>query len=116
MYTPRPQRRRATADGDSPTAAQLERRRQSDLAFISWVRRASIVALRAAQKRELVNWRRVAIERALRRSAPPVHQVAFFPDEGFPLSIGYVVGADDGVSTLYPTPAAAIEAWVRLRS
>lgn len=37
-----------------------------------------------------------------------ISEVEFYPDEGFPLCLGYMVGEDDGRSPLYPTPAAAI--------
>ncbi len=37
--------------------------------------------------------------------------VEFYPDEGFPLSIGYMVGPDDGKSMLYVTPEEALGAW-----
>lgn len=68
MYASRPARRRCTADADGPKAAQLERRRQQDLTFIAWVRVAPLSALLSALDRTSVAWRRVAIERAIRRS------------------------------------------------
>ncbi len=40
-------------------------------------------------------------------AAVPVTEVPFRPDDGFPICAGYMVGADDGKSTLYPTPDAA---------
>lgn len=49
----------------------------------------------------------------VREGLPLVSEVAFVPGDGFPPCLGYMVGADDGKSSLYPTPDAAIEAWVR---
>lgn len=47
----------------------------------------------------------------MREGRPLVSEVVFVPAEGFPPCLGYVVGADDGKSSLYSTPEAAIEAW-----
>lgn len=49
----------------------------------------------------------------IREGRPLVSEVVFVPADGFPPCLGYMVGADDGKSSLYPTPDAAIEAWAR---
>jgi hypothetical protein len=47
-----------------------------------------------------------------RRCNDVVSTIPFQPDDGFPLCDGYMVGKDDGKSTLYPTVDEAIIAYV----
>lgn len=57
-------RRSGTADSDNPSRATIERRREADLAFISFLRTASpeqLIALKSQSK----GWRLVALERQL---------------------------------------------------
>ena len=44
--------------------------------------------------------------------AAGVTVVPFYPADGFPLSDGFMIGADDGKSTLYPTASEALAALV----
>jgi hypothetical protein len=65
MYERREVRLKETADADHPTAAQLERRRQSDLEFLAWVRTATKEELRFAAETRLPRWRLAAVRRQL---------------------------------------------------
>lgn len=48
-------------------------------------------------------------------AAEGIRSVSFYPDDGFPLSIGHPAGDDDGKCTLYPTRRQAFEElWSRL--
>jgi hypothetical protein len=53
------------------------------------------------------------LHRYPRRGKNVVSKVAFYPDDGFPLCDGYMVGEDDGKSPLYPTADEAIAAYVQ---
>ncbi len=59
---------RGTADFDRPSPAVIERRREADLAFLEWVRLATVDEMRDYEhSRPLPQWRRVAIARAMNR-------------------------------------------------
>lgn len=49
------------------THAQLRRRRQSDIDFLAWVRRAPLDMLLRAHAEQRVLWRRIAIDRSISR-------------------------------------------------
>jgi hypothetical protein len=54
----------------------------------------------------------MAEERMRDQIRAKVTAVPFVPDDGFPQAIGYMIGPDDGKSTLYPTIEAAIESYL----
>lgn len=58
-----------TADADHPSYAKVERRRQSDLEFLAWVKEASQDELEKALP-TVKGWRLVAIQRRLRKAEP----------------------------------------------
>lgn len=57
-----------TADADHPSYAKVERRRQSDLEFLAWVKVATQEELEKALP-TVKGWRLVAVQRRLKRSA-----------------------------------------------
>ena len=57
------------ADADHPSAAKIERRRQSDLDFLAWVKVASRKELETALPK-VKGWRSVAIQRRLKKVEP----------------------------------------------
>jgi hypothetical protein len=56
-----------TADADNPSPETLERRRQADIEFLTWVREASLPELESKLP-DVKGWRRVAIERRMRHA------------------------------------------------
>lgn len=59
-----------TADPDNPPPHIRAARASADLAFISWTRSASVAELLVAfNQRGLLEWKQIAIMRALRRAA-----------------------------------------------
>jgi hypothetical protein len=55
-----------TADADHPSAATIEKRRQTDLLFLAWVKKAGQDKLEKVLPM-VKGWRRVAVQRCLRK-------------------------------------------------
>lgn len=55
------------ADEDFPSGSRSESRRQHDLEFLSWLKTATIKDIHSSLDKRLPRWRRVALQRALRR-------------------------------------------------
>lgn len=60
-------RRLVHADADGPNWRQRNRRRQSDIDFLSWLKDTSLDVLRATQTVDWPQWRVIAIDREIRR-------------------------------------------------
>ena len=62
--------------------------------------------------REKAEQERDALRAQFAKLSAAVTVVPFHPDDGFPLSDGFMVGKNEGKSTLYPTAAEALSAVV----
>lgn len=44
-----------------------------------------------------------------------INEILFYPDDGFPLSVGYIIGEDDGKSLADVTPDEAYESYLKMK-
>jgi hypothetical protein len=104
------------ADGETPIGLNGEPVRGTPIwnpsIFMPWdVHR---ITMRVAEPPRLEPVQAITEEDALLEG---ITAVSFYPDDGFPLSIGYMFGADDGKTPLHPTARGAFESgWKTLHT